>query len=176
MKGEFNFNLIGLFDITNFKKKLDLLSDLDWSEYSFRQRTFGPHKHTETVPLLYNEKFTDFPSEWKHYDKFREEISELQNKLFECYGRGKIVRCILVKLKNNSKIPTHVDFGDSLMTCHRHHIAVVTDSNVYFTIDNEIKHLKPGEIWEINNSKEHSVENNSDIDRIHIIVDWNTSY
>jgi len=176
MKGQFNFKLIGFFDISDFKSKIDALSDLNWSEYSFRQNAFQVHKNTETIPLLYNEEFTDFPSKWNYYNVFETEIKKLNDTLFEHYGKGKIVRCILVKLKKNSEIPTHIDGGDSLMTCHRHHIAVITNDKVLFNVDNEIKNLKPGEIWEINNFKQHRVDNNSDIDRIHIIVDWNTSF
>ena len=42
-----------------------------------------------------------------------------------------------------------------------------------FTIEDEIKNLKIGEIWEINNSEKlHGVSNEGDEDRIHLIVDW----
>ena len=37
----------------------------------------------------------------------------------------------------------------------------------------EIKNIKEGEVVEIDNdNKYHSVQNNSDIDRIHLLVDW----
>ena len=32
--------------------------------------------------------------------------------------------------------------------------------------------MQPGDLTEINNVGEHGVENNSDIDRIHLIVDY----
>ncbi len=32
--------------------------------------------------------------------------------------------------------------------------------------------MREGEFWEINNSLDHSVENQGDADRIHLIVDW----
>ena len=35
-----------------------------------------------------------------------------------------------------------------------------------------LKYLKEGEIWEIDNTKEHSVTNNSNIDRIHLLIDY----
>jgi aspartyl/asparaginyl beta-hydroxylase (cupin superfamily) len=31
--------------------------------------------------------------------------------------------------------------------------------------------MQSGECWEINNSRPHLVENNSDIDRIHLLID-----
>jgi aspartyl/asparaginyl beta-hydroxylase (cupin superfamily) len=76
-------------------------------------------------------------------------------------------------LKSNSKIDKHIDAGKSLSICHRVHIPIITNKNVLFEIDNEIKNLKEGEMWEINNSEKiHSVVNNSNTDRIHLIVDW----
>lgn len=175
-KHDFNFRYIGDFNVLKFKKGLEQITDYDWQEYDFRQREFPVHRKTETIPLLYDESFSDYPQKWKHFSKFENAISDLSIFLSEFYNKGKIVRCILTKLKKNSVIPQHVDSGESLMTCYRHHIAVITNELVYFRIGNEKKHLSENQVWEINNSRIHSVENNSDIDRIHIIVDWNTSY
>ena len=58
-----------------------------------------------------------------------------------------------------------------MTTCKRTHIPIITNSEVTFTVGGETKFLKEGEIWEINNTKEHSVDNNSDIDRIHLLID-----
>jgi hypothetical protein len=42
-----------------------------------------------------------------------------------------------------------------------------------FTVGNDRRNLKLGELWEINNDKQnHSVDNFGDEDRIHLIVDW----
>jgi hypothetical protein len=49
----------------------------------------------------------------------------------------------------------------------------VTNEKCIFEVDNEEINMKMGEIWEIDNfNKEHSVVNNGDMDRIHLIVDW----
>jgi len=37
--------------------------------------------------------------------------------------------------------------------------------------DTEV-HMKPGELWEINNRREHGVVNGGGEDRIHLIVDY----
>ena len=84
---------------------------------------------------------------------------------------GKHGRIILPKLFANCEIPNHVDGGDYLDVVRRNHIPIITNSNVFFCFDEEKINMKEGEIWEINNMKNHSVINNSDFDRIHLIID-----
>ena len=41
-----------------------------------------------------------------------------------------------------------------------------------FRVGGEQKVMHPGEMWEINNATVHAVDNQSDEDRIHMIIDW----
>jgi len=169
-----NFNYIGKIKINNIKNIVNSFNDELWNNFSFRQKTFEVHKETKTIPLIFD---TDFrlkdPTYLNEYEIFKNEFKLLKNKLTKIYGKGFIIRAILVMLKSNSKIDRHIDSGESLSVCHRVHIPIITNKNVLFEIDNEIKNLKEGEMWEINNSEKiHSVVNNSDADRIHLIVDW----
>ena len=83
------------------------------------------------------------------------------------------MRAILVNLPSKKSIPSHVDTGKTLVDCRRIHIPLQTNENCFFTVGEEKKNLKLGEIWEINNDKKkHSVDNFGDNDRIHLIVDW----
>ena len=176
MIDQFKFIFLGEFDISSFKKKILTLTEDDWDDYTYRQRTFREHARTKTIPLLFNEQFTDFPNKFKYYSMFEDEVLELEKFLFDYYKSGKIIRCIMTKLSANSIIPRHADGGNSLREAHRHHIAIITNPKILFEVELEVKNMKPGEVWEINNSVHHSVENRSDLDRIHIIVDWNTKY
>jgi hypothetical protein len=169
-----NFNYIGKIKINNIKNIINSFNDELWDNFNFRQKTFEVHKETKTIPLIFD---TDFrlkdPTYLNEYEIFKNEFKLLKNKLTKIYGKGFIIRAILVMLKSNSKIDRHIDSGESLSVCHRVHIPIITNKNVLFEIDNEIKNLKEGEMWEINNSEKiHSVVNNSDTDRIHLIVDW----
>jgi len=169
-----NFNYIGRIKINNIKNIVNSFNNELWDNFNFRQKTFEVHKETKTIPLIFD---TDFrlkdPTYLNEYEIFKNEFKLLKNKLTKIYGKGFIIRAILVMLKSNSKIDRHIDSGESLSICHRVHIPIITNKNVLFEIDNEIKNLKEGEMWEINNSEKiHSVVNNSDTDRIHLIVDW----
>lgn len=176
MKQNFNFILLGKYDISSFKKKVKILTEADWDDYTYRQNTFREHAHTKTIPLLFNENFTDFPDKFKYYSHFEQEVQELEKFLRDYYKTGKIVRCIITKLLAGRAIPRHADGVKSLWDAHRHHIPLVTNNAVLFEVNGEVKNMKAGEVWEINNSIPHSVSNDSSRDRIHIIVDWNTNY
>jgi aspartyl/asparaginyl beta-hydroxylase (cupin superfamily) len=169
-----NFKYIGKVKINNFKNKINNFNNELWNYFDFRQKTFEVHKETKTIPLIFD---TDFrlnnPTYLDEQQTFKDEFKIIENKLKKIYGKGFIIRAILVLLKSNSQINRHIDTGKSLSICHRIHIPIITNKNVFFEIDNEIKNLKEGEMWEINNSeKMHSVVNNGDADRIHLIVDW----
>ena len=169
-----NFKYIGKIKVDSFKDKINNFDNKLWDSFTFRQKTFEVHKETKTIPLIFD---TDFrlndPTYLSEYEVFKNEFKIIKNRLTKIYGKGSIIRAILVLLKSNSKIDKHIDTGKSLSICHRVHVPIITNKDVLFDIDNEIKNLKEGEMWEINNSeKPHSVINNSNIDRIHLIVDW----
>jgi hypothetical protein len=170
-----NFNYIGKIKLNNTKNIVNKLSQKEWESFDFRQKTFKVHRHTETIPIIYNEdgRETDLHY-WPCYKKFQSLFKKIENNLSKHFSKGYIVRAILVKLKARSKIDPHIDSGPSLEKCKRIHIPIVTNSNTFFTVGEEVKNLKEGEMWEINNSgKTHSVENNDNKDRVHLIVDWN---
>ena len=171
---DFNFRYVGNIEVDNILEKVNQLTNADWEEYNFRQIRFKPHIHTQTIPIIFDEDFRNTnPSCTKWYSIFESDIDFLKKKISKFYGGGYIIRCILTKLISNKSIPTHIDVGMSLSMCKRIHIPIVTNDSVIFTVDNEKKNLKTGEMWEINNCKcAHSVENNSDIDRIHLIIDY----
>ena len=78
---------------------------------------------------------------------------------------------LLIKLKAKKNISIHFDSGDYLMSCRRNHIPIITSDNVFFGVGNEKIVMQAGECWEINNSRPHFVENNSEIDRVHLLID-----
>jgi len=169
-----NFNYIGKLKINSFKNKINKFNDKAWEIFDFRQKTFEVHKETRTIPLIFDSDLRlSNPTYLNEYKIFEKEFKTIKKNLTKIYGKGFIIRAILVMLKSNSKIDRHIDGGKSLSICHRVHVPIITHKNVLFEIDGEIKNLKEGEMWEINNSEKfHSVENNSSINRIHLIIDW----
>jgi hypothetical protein len=47
----------------------------------------------------------------------------------------------------------------------------VSFGGVFFGVGEDSVPMQEGECWEINNSRTHWVENNSPVDRVHLLVD-----
>ena len=170
----FNFKMYGNIDINHLKNNL---YGLDWDEHTTRQNLYKMHKDTQTLEIMWDVESLQTDKIGKiHSNYYKLNIESFIEKIKPIYesncGDGYFIRILLVKLRANSNIQPHIDNGISLTTCKRTHIPIITNSEVTFTVGGETKFLKEGEIWEIDNTKEHSVDNNSDIDRIHLIVDY----
>ena len=172
-----NFTHIGNISTGLCKKGLASLKKKDWDHYTFRQDTFKVHEHTRPIPLIFDQDFRNTnPTHHEHYEKFAKPLKDIENILKNQYGHGQIIRALLIMLKMRSSITPHIDKGFSLELCRRIHIPITTTPRVFFTIDNETKCLKEGEMWEINNSeKYHTVSNKSRYARVHLVVDWITA-
>ena len=174
LRDKINFEYVGKLNVSPLKKEVKKINN--WDEYQFRQKTYEVHKHTKTIPIIFDEDFrNDNPTYCVAYSKYKKHIKSFENFFEKKLGKGYIIRAILVNLLANNKIQEHIDSGDSLSKCKRIHIPIITNSKICFTVGEEKKNLKIGEMWKINNSKRiHSVENNSNEDRIHLIIDWIT--
>lgn len=174
---DFNYRYVGFCDIMFLKDVLSNVDDSLWFQNTYRQDTYDEHKHTEFIELIWdnnsvknNTKGKISPNYYNfNIDRFFSEIKPFYEKI---YGEGDFMRAVLIKLKKQCKIKEHMDTGKSLIQSYRTHIPIVTHENVVFSVDNEKKYMKEGEIWEIANQKMHYVENNSEIDRIHLMVDY----
>lgn len=97
------------------------------------------------------------------------------------YRGGSQVLVTLTRLKKHTHIPLHRDgpefqppFQDEPHHCYRRcHIPLLTNSLVQFIVGGERRHLGYGEVWEINNWREHRVQNDGTSHRVHLIIDWN---
>ena len=87
---------------------------------------------------------------------------------FECPIRA----ARLLSLSPGSKILEHQDYFLGLEDGQiRIHIPVTTDGRVEFFIDNQRLVMQEGEAWYIDFSLPHRVNNVSDKDRVHMVVD-----
>ncbi len=171
-----NFRLLDVCDIAALKAKVAALSEDDWAGVSWRQESFDAHRDTQTIELIFDQDFRhENPTKRDSYfsldcDKVLAPVEEAISDYFT--GDGYAVRALLVRLMPRGKIPAHVDTGYSLMNARRVHIPITSNDQVLFSVGNETRVMKEGELWEINNARVHSVENESDRGRVHLIIDW----
>jgi hypothetical protein len=87
---------------------------------------------------------------------------------FECE-----LSCVrLLKLAAGSSIKEHRD--DGLSAVHgeaRVHIPIVSDDDVEFFLDGELVPMQVGEAWYLDLELPHRVDNRSDRDRVHLVID-----
>ncbi len=161
------------FDVEAVRNKIEQIPEAKWLE-SNREQRFDIHSDTRSLVLIHF-----FRDEYTKPD-YRELCYELQDELkpvVDCIAdyyqnNGFLVRMLLTKMPPGSAIPEHVDSGPALMNCHRVHIPITSSDKVVFVVGGEEKNMQVGEFWEINNALSHSVENQGDEDRIHLIIDW----
>ena len=96
-------------------------------------------------------------------------ISDIKN--FYGYENLKLTNIIFTELRKGGIIPEHIDEGKMLSTNHRIHIPIISNPDVKFVLDHKEYYLEPGHGYEINNQILHEVRNESDVDRIHMIID-----
>lgn len=78
-------------------------------------------------------------------------------------------RVIVSKMEGPADIAPHVDGGRMAVEHARHHMCLnVEDAD--FQVGATVVKMLPGQLWEINNRRRHSVTNRSGL-RLHLIVD-----
>lgn len=166
---------IGPVNIENIKKYCLEFTEEKWEEWQHRQRTARfVNYHTRTIPLLWTEsnEFIDTVEvQTMNGDSVVHDYIKPYCTFLENYYNGDVVRVILIKLKSSGRVAKHVDVHKILIESHRCHIPIITNDNVIFGIGENEYNLKEGIIYEVNNAIDHYVLNNSDQDRIHLLID-----
>jgi len=172
----FRFTFIDYIDPSPWIEKINKLSEDAWYEWTEKQDVSTVHSKTTNIGIMYDIDYGAYNIEEgtksRFYDYFLPELKQVEKVIKEHYGPGKILRAELARLHKGCSVPNHIDQGLSLKNNQRIHLPIVTDEKVKFWVDGETIFMQPGDLTEINNVGEHGVENNSDIDRIHLIVDY----
>lgn len=171
---KFNFKLRKTFDISEIENKIRLFNS-EWFIDVSTQTKYWPHKSTNTYFLV------EHSYDWQYGDEYIPEYRYLNIELWEAIKPivnylesvvdGKMGKVMLVNLPGGKDVLEHKDSGDYLDIVRRFHIPIITNDNVWFKIEDEVKNMKAGECWEINNSKLHSVKNEGVENRVHLMID-----
>ena len=116
---------------------------------------------------LYGYKIT---KNGKYYnDDYLNEIPTLKKIIEQIPGKTYII--LIADMEPKSNVFMHIDKGEYFENKFRFHIPLKTNDQVSFFVDKKIYNMKENEIWYIDNSFLHGVENNSEENRIHLIFD-----
>lgn len=164
---------ISTIDIQLIDNLMDALpSYTEWPNTG-REEHFKVHQHTKSLfirchiqPYVDQGKILDHPPR-KQYPQI-EPILDFVTSL----GYGKrIDRAVIAALPPHKKILRHVD-TDPFFIRNRIHVPLKTNPNVLFHSGDIDYYMEKGKVYIINNNtEEHGVTNNSDQERLHLIVD-----
>lgn len=177
------FNLVTGVNVLPLMLELQRKPEL-WDQHTIRTKTPGtPHGEVSDILLMFNQyqdvsqselfgKVVDdkdvvpYPA-WKELPAARPLIFGLLNQV----SAIRLGRVIITKLPPGKVIPAHVDGGAPATYYTRYQIALHCLPGNQFVIEDEVVEFNTGDVWMIDNTKEHAVINNSPEDRIVMIVD-----
>lgn len=168
------------FNVSSLEKYVRLLDEHYWVENKHRQSTYLPHADTESIGILWVSNETEAIDvvtlstlQIKHpvlYTNVVKKIEKILIYLTNIYA-GHVYKILLARLKAKKCIPLHFDEKFSLEQTHRVHIPIITNKLVKFTVGQKTLNMKKGRVYEINNCASHSVFNDGNEDRVHLIID-----
>lgn len=171
-----NFNFVGAVDVSALRQQINTLDEMLWHQDGYRQRQYKIHQQTHTIPLLFDMDGRYIqPTRQPAFVIFEDNIKPiLAAASRHLEPDSYLLRLLLTRLPAGTQIGLHQDKGSTLRFAHRMHVAVITHPDVIFQVGDEQRNLAAGEIWEINNCRTHGVTNFSDVNRVHLIMDWVT--
>lgn len=173
-----------------FNSALEEVSKIDWSQITDYARTKRPQFATSTsihirrpVPTL--NSFSKSVKEWSkicecednpHWDNQFPAVRKLADWMFKAVKGKTMGRIMIVNLAARGQVPIHIDPADYFEMYSRFHVPIKTNLNVVFSggPDTELEHMPYQYLCRLNNRLMHQLDNNSDENRIHIIVDIET--
>lgn len=104
---------------------------------------------------------------WKELPQLRPVIFDLMRRV----EGTELGRVLITKLGPGKKIPPHIDQGAPVEYYSRYQLALQSLPGCVLQIEDERVNFRSGDVWRINNAREHAVVNNSADDRIVLIAD-----
>jgi hypothetical protein len=152
------------FDADRLASEVSSFADDAWMQHP--QRLDG----NSAVALISkdgtdNDDFSGRMCETQHLEKC-EYMRQVLASFDEVLGRSR-----LMKLAAGAEVALHVDFNYHWYSRVRIHIPIITNSDVTFFCADQKTNMAAGESWIFNAWRRHRVTNESNQDRIHLVID-----
>jgi len=153
-----------LFDVERLRKEIAQFSEDEWMAH-----TTG-YAGNMSIPLIsLDGEFNDAmhgPMKPTSALARCEYIRQIMTAFDEVFSRSRLMR-----LEPGHEVPPHCDVNYHWYNRVRIHIPITTTEEVLFYCGDEHVHMAAGEAWIFNSWLEHTVKNNSDKTRVHLVVD-----
>ena len=173
-----NYRRLGSVDASQLVKRFAALPDSAWEEDTRLQEKISFRKETRSIFLIPDGG--RFPKKTLPATPLgaalADDLEPVLAVIRRAYGeRGYVTRVIATELAANAVIPDHSALPwMRFWFVHRIHLALTTSERVTFELGGETRHLPVGELWEINNTRRHTVHNPSPDPRVHLVIDYAT--
>ena len=174
-----NFKMIGILtDVEAIKKEIED-NNIWWNWMSVRKKGFASrHTYVDDIVLrfqslvLEDQPPTNMNDALECVNYFVQAKFPKTMELIKKLAAGKTLgRIMIASLGGGNKITPHSDQGAFCQIYDRYHIVIQTNPLVSFKCEDEEVHMTEGSIWWFDNKRVHSVENNGNMPRIHIVLD-----
>ena len=154
-----------------------------WNYFNLRTTHPGtPHSEVDDIVIRFNkirenmqEYMDDSESVWYSATQYIP-VQPFITTLMASTMADRIGRVVITRLRPGGKIESHKDLGAPVSYYQRFHFAILNEPGAKFICGDEEYTPDTGDIFIFDNSKEHSVVNDSDTDRITMIVDLHTPF
>lgn len=155
------------FDVEPVLAEIAALPDGSWGQRGGR---VGVHNPAQAIFLRGHA-----PAEGDLPVEDREALDRLPSlrHLIENVIPAPPLRCLLALLPAGAVIATHIDQADYFSKTIRIHFPITSNDDVWMYSVDRCYHMRPGEIWALNNSARHGVVNaHAHASRLHMICDF----
>ena len=161
---------LGAIDTTALRDAILGQEDVAWYEDESRQKSFYVHDRTRSIVLVALDD-SNWPyggaSRGPGWERLTDVALPIMQEIIKNHypEGGEVIRAVAASLTAGATIKAHNDIHQSFHCAHRIHVPITTNPKVWFTINGRPYQLKPGQAYEINNQKQHSVVNRGAEDR-----------
>jgi hypothetical protein len=170
---------LGEVDISLIQADILNLSQEYWDKYDcIKPNGFDVFSRTTQHIVFkfvtdYAEPFPDLV-EYPIWEEWKHKLEPIIRKIVEPYGylENTIGKVMLAKLSPRCKISPHIDNVVESVYPLKLHLPIATNPDVKMFVGDQSYHFQVGRAYEMNNMALHSVANDGDSDRIHLIFTY----
>ncbi len=153
-----------LFDIEQLRKEISQFAEEDWMPHA------TGYPGNLSIPLIsLNGEYNDAmhgPMKTTPALAKCPYIQQIMTNFGEVFSRSRLMR-----LEAGCEVPPHIDINHHWYYRVRIHVPVTTTEDVLFYVGDRHVHMGAGEAWIFDSWQEHTVKNNSDKTRVHLVLD-----
>jgi hypothetical protein len=164
---------------------LEALKDNEhlWNQNNLRTtHELSPHKQVDDIWVRFNKLDGALQKAVEDKEAYWYPASDVlpvrayMYPLLEIVNGDRLGRCVITRMAPNTVIDSHKDMGAPVGYYQRFHLALQNAEGAVFKCDGEEFTPKTGDLFIVANQKDHEVINNSEIERITMIIDVHTSW